>query len=164
MKKEFDVLVVLSGPEPQRTMLENIVMDQLKRVTLNTLVVRGIPEKSQRLKLSESLTVVSSLDSTALNIAMLTSDLIISRPGYSTIMDIAALGCKAVLIPTPGQTEQEYLAGELERKKLFFVQRQESFDLIGALNQSKKYTGFATLEIDNSRLQETVRRFLMKIH
>jgi len=164
MKKEFDVLVVLSGPEPQRTVLENIVMEQLKNVKLNTLVVRGIPEKSQRIKLSESISVVSSLDSNALNIAMLTSDLIVSRPGYSTIMDIAALGCKAVLIPTPGQTEQEYLAGELERKKLFFVRRQENFDLLEALNQSRNYTGFARREFDSSILRETVCRFLMRIN
>ncbi len=164
MKREFDVLVVLSGPEPQRTAFENILMEQLKNVKLNVLFVRGIPEKSQRIKLSESISVVSSLDSKALNIAMLTSDLIISRPGYSTIMDIAALGCKAVLIPTPGQTEQEYLAGELERKKLFFVQRQENFDLLEALNQSKNYTGFARNEFDNSTLRETVRRFLMRIN
>lgn len=164
MKKEFDVLVVLSGPEPQRTALENIVMEQLKSVKLNTLVVRGIPEKSQRIKLPESISVVSSLDSNALNAAMLTSDLIISRPGYSTVMDIAVLGCKAVLIPTPGQTEQEYLARELERKKLFCVQRQENFDLHEALNQSKNYTGFTRKDFDNSLLRVTVRRFLMRIN
>ena len=164
VKKEFDVLVVLSGPEPQRTVLENIVMEQLKIAKLNTLFVRGIPEKSQHIKLSDSISVVSSLDSKALNTAMLTSGLIISRPGYSTIMDIAALGCKAVFIPTPGQTEQEYLADELERKKLFFVQRQKNFDLPEALKQSQNYTGFARNEFDSSLLRDTVRRFLMRIN
>jgi UDP-N-acetylglucosamine:LPS N-acetylglucosamine transferase len=139
-------------------------MEQLKIAKLNTLFVRGIPEKSQHIKLSDSISVVSSLDSKALNTAMLTSGLIISRPGYSTIMDIAALGCKAVFIPTPGQTEQEYLADELERKKLFFVQRQKNFDLPEALKQSQNYTGFARNEFDSSLLRDTVRRFLMRIN
>lgn len=164
IKKEIEVLIVLSGPEPQRTALENILLEQLKTLTTNVLVVRGIPETSQRIKLSESISIVSSLDSKALNKAMLSSEIIISRPGYSTIMDIAALGCKAVLIPTPGQTEQEYLAEELERKKLFYVQRQEHFDLQEALIQSKRYTGFVAKDFDNSLLRESVRAFLARIH
>ena len=91
-------------------------MEQLKTVQRKSLVVRGIPEKSQLIKLSEWVSVVSSLESEALNRAMLASDIIISRPGYSTIMDLDVLGKRAIFIPTPGQTEQEYLAAELKKE------------------------------------------------
>jgi predicted glycosyltransferase len=164
IRKEYDLLVVLSGPEPQRTLLENILMEQVKIVNCNTLVVRGLPEKSQRIRISESLSVVSSLESEALNKAMLASDIIISRPGYSTIMDIAALGSNAIFIPTPGQTEQEYIAGELEKKKLFFVARQETFDLRVALEKSRHYTGFSHGEFDNSALRDRIVQFLLRLN
>ena len=161
--KEYDVLVVLSGPEPQRTTLENIIMDQLKTVRCKSLVVRGIPEKSQHIKISESISVVSFLDSEALNRAMLASDIIISRPGYSTIMDLAALGKKAVFIPTPGQTEQEYLAAELVKNGKFCIQRQESFSLSSALEQAKQYPGFSERESSHSSPKDSIQKLISQL-
>ncbi len=158
--KEFDILVLLSGPEPQRTALENILMEQLKTVQCKSLVVRGIPEKSQHIKISDSISVVSSLDSTALNRAMLASELIISRPGYSTIMDLDVLGKRAIFIPTPGQTEQEYLAAELLKHGKVYVQRQESFSLIDALDQAKRYSGFSGRESSNLIPNDCIERLM----
>jgi UDP-N-acetylglucosamine:LPS N-acetylglucosamine transferase len=60
---------------------------------------------------------------------MLQSSLIISRSGYSTIMDLVVLEKKAVLVPTPGQTEQEYLAKLLEKKEHFIFINQHEFNL-----------------------------------
>ena len=158
--KEYDILVMLSGPEPQRTVLETLMMEQLKTVHYKTLVVRGIPEKTQHMKLSEWISVVSSLDSEALNRAMLASDIIISRPGYSTIMDLDVLGKRAIFIPTPGQTEQEYLAAELKRRGKFYTQHQEHFSLIDALEQAKQYPGFSPRQSHASDIKASVEKLL----
>jgi uncharacterized protein (TIGR00661 family) len=158
--KEYDILIILSGPEPQRTVLENIMMEQLKTIQRKSLVVRGIPEKSQHIKLSEWISVVSSLDSETLNRAMLASDIIISRPGYSTIMDLDALGKRAIFIPTPGQTEQEYLAAELKRSGKFYMQEQENFSLIDALEQAKLYPGFSPRVSYTSTVKVSIEKLL----
>ena len=158
--KKYDILVILSGPEPQRTALENIMMEQLKTVQRKSLVVRGIPEKSQHIKLSEWISVVSSLDSEALNRAMLASDIIISRPGYSTIMDLDVLGKRAIFIPTPGQTEQEYLAAELKKSGKFYMQQQEKFSLIDALEQAKLYPGFSPRVSHTSTVKVSIEKLL----
>ena len=163
IEKEFDILVLLSGPEPQRTALESIIMEQLKSINKKSLVVRGIPEKSQHIKLSEWITVVSSLDSSSLNDAMLASDIIISRPGYSTIMDLEVLGKRAIFIPTPGQTEQEYLAAELQKSGKFFVQRQDQFSLNDALEGGKQFPGFAMKETRASEFSSCIERLLARI-
>ena len=71
------------------------------------------------------------------------SEYIIARAGYSTIMDLAVTGRKAVLVPTPGQTEQEYLANYLEKKKIYFSATQESFDLDKVLKNAANYSGMS---------------------
>ena len=59
------------------------------------------------------------------------SDLIITRAGYSTIMELVSLKCSAVLIPTPGQTEQEYIASMLSDKQWFsFIPQNELNDKV----------------------------------
>ena len=84
-----------------------------------------------------------------LEIAMNQSNFVIARSGYSTIMDLAALGKKAFLIPTPGQFEQMYLAERINEKKIAPFCRQEDFS-IDKLAQITNYTGFkkSTSNID----------------
>ena len=161
--REYDILVMLSGPEPQRTVLENILIEQLKTVPRKSLVVRGIPEKTQHMKLSEWISVVSSLDSEALNRAMLASEIIVSRPGYSTIMDLDVLGKRAIFIPTPGQTEQEYLAAELKRSGKFYIQEQDNFSLVDALEQAEHYPGISPRESSTSTLKVSIEKLLEQL-
>ena len=75
------------------------------------------------------------------------SEIIISRSGYSTIMDLQKLQSKAIFVPTPGQTEQEYLANYLKEKRVCFYQKQNDFDLNKAINESKNYHGFVTRHV-----------------
>ena len=156
-------MVILSGPEPQRTVLENIVMEQLKTVPYKSLVVRGIPEKNQHIKFSESITAVSSLESEALNRAMLASDIILSRPGYSTLMDLEMLGKRAIFIPTPGQTEQEYLAANLLQKGTVYSHQQENFILVEALEKAKQYPGFSERKSDISTLKVHLEELIARV-
>ena len=88
------------------------------------------------------MTIKSHLNAKELNSTILSSDLIICRPGYSTIMDLAKLMKKAFFIPTPGQTEQEYLAKRFKKKNICYYQKQQQFDFEKALKESRKFTGF----------------------
>ena len=84
---------------------------------------------------------------------ILNSIVVISRPGYSSIMDLTTLGKRAIFIPTPGQTEQEYLARYLKDKKIYFSMEQDEFDLFYALEMSNNYPGMV-LENDYTELEK----------
>ncbi len=139
--KRYEALALVSGPEPQRKIFENLLRDQLKKWGRTALLVCGLPEREER-KEDGALKVVSHLPSVELNLAILESEMVISRPGYSTIMDLARLGKKAIFIPTPGQTEQEYLGHSLMERKIALCVRQDAFDVERALKQSLYYDGF----------------------
>ncbi len=138
MKRE--ILFLLSGPEPQRSIFETRMKEEVERAGCkNYFMVKGKPEATTALTENET----NHLPSTALNEIIASSELVISRSGYTTIMDLCKLGKKAIFIPTPGQTEQEYLAEQLKASGITFYQNQNEFDLALALTESKKYKGFA---------------------
>ncbi len=108
--KDYDVVALLSGLEPQRTIFEQQIMQEY--AGKNLLLVRGkINEPFCKIQ-KGSITIVPYLNDDDLVVALRGAETIIARSGYSTIMDFDALGVllKARLIPTPGQSEQEYLA------------------------------------------------------
>lgn len=113
-KKEYDNLVILSGPEPQRTRLENILTELLAQHSSKSLMVRGLVKEDNAIEHEGNLEKRDYLLSTELGNAIAMSKNIICRAGYSSIMDLHILNRKAILIPTPGQTEQEYLAERAE--------------------------------------------------
>jgi len=109
---DYDTIAVLSGIEPQRSILERSIIEQYRTAKHRTLIVSGQPQNSKQELQMGNITLVSHLSDTELASVILGCRHIVSRSGYSTIMDLAALNClhKAEFIPTPGQTEQEYLA------------------------------------------------------
>ncbi len=113
---EYKWLIILSGPEPQRTLLEKTLIDKFSVLTDPVLFVRGLPSGNNSLSLPEYFTVVNHMSTTQLEKAFSQSEYIISRSGYTTVMDVMALQKKSLLVPTPGQTEQEYLARHLAQK------------------------------------------------
>jgi len=132
----YRIVCVISGPEPQRTLLEDVLMKQLRRIDGQHLLVRGKPEPA----LDETIghvRRVSHLGGDPLTGALLQAELIVSRTGYTTLMDLERIGKSALVVPTPGQAEQEYL-GELHAKTgRFFVQAQERLDIADALGRSR---------------------------
>jgi uncharacterized protein (TIGR00661 family) len=137
----FELMVILSGPEPQRHIIENKILGQLKELNIKAIVVLGKTGAFYEEKLGEKVNVYSYLKADEQLKFMKQSELILCRSGYSSIMDLCALGKKAILVPTPGQTEQEYLARNFNKKKVFFSQDQHSFDLCAAIMKSEKYNG-----------------------
>ncbi|MEI8273918.1 MAG: hypothetical protein WCG08_14985 [Paludibacter sp.] len=107
----FDLVAVVSGVEPQRTIFENKLILKYKNGAEKVLIVRGQPQVEKIEMHVENITLVSHLPDAELVAVLLGSKKIICRSGYSSIMDLDVLNClsKAELIPTPGQTEQEYL-------------------------------------------------------
>jgi UDP-N-acetylglucosamine transferase subunit ALG13 len=109
---KYDIAVILSGPEPARANLEEKLMEILKDyIDLRIVLVRGTPKSPSYIKSGDqSIEVKHLIDTKTLQEIILSSSTIISRSGYSTIMDLHTLDKKAILIPTPNQPEQEYLA------------------------------------------------------
>lgn len=117
----YDISVVLSGPEPVRTHLEKKLVSFFKGRKEKVAFVRGVDTKDKKhlTDISSTIDFYGRLPSEKLNQIISSSNLIICRAGYSSIMDLYKLHKKAILIPTPGQTEQEYLATHLEDQVLF---------------------------------------------
>ena len=109
--RDYAVVAIISGLEPQRTIFEESLIDRFQHAKHNTLLVAGQPQKEKKETITGNVTLVSHLNDSELAAVLLGARKIVSRSGYSTIMDLAALNClhKAEFIPTPGQTEQEYL-------------------------------------------------------
>ena len=120
--------IVLSGPEPQRTQLENKLLTQLTRITDSVLFIRGLPGATNLPATPPNIICKNHLPQEALEMALLQSEWIISRTGYTTVMEILCLQKKAILIPTPGQTEQEYLAERLGLQNWAYSVLQERFE------------------------------------
>jgi hypothetical protein len=106
-------LAILSGAEPQRTMLEEELLTSLQDDPHESVIlVQGKIEAEPKITKVGKVTVYNYMNTEELKEYMLKADEIICRSGYSSIMDLYALGKlkNATLIPTPGQSEQEYLA------------------------------------------------------
>lgn len=111
--------IVLSGPEPQRSIMKTKLINALHNCKTPAIVLEGKPEKEEEENRKGNIIFYSHLKAAEMREMLLTSDVIISRSGYTTIMDLVFLNRSGLLIPTPGQTEQEYLAEHLSAQGWF---------------------------------------------
>lgn len=141
LEVKYDVTVLLSGPEPQRTILEKKLLNQLNNFQGKILFIRG-KVTSEKLQQPKNWEVRNLVLTNELEKLLNQSKLIIARSGYSTIMDLAVLGKKAFFIPTSGQNEQIYLAKRMQKLNIAPHSSQEKFKL-EQLNKVKNYCGFS---------------------
>jgi predicted glycosyltransferase len=134
----FDILVILSGPEPQRSIFEKKIINQAKKSKYKFLIVRGLVKKENLEEIDSNIIIYNYFTSAKLNIAMQKAKVVISRSGYTTLLDLAVIGQKALLVPTPGQTEQEYLAKSLHAKNIFPYQVQSKLNLEKGITDALK--------------------------
>lgn len=160
---EYDVAVVLSGPEPQRTYLEQRLLEQAMLLPQRFIFIQGKTKAKEHYYAAENVEVVSYLTSQELNEVLLASEIMICRSGYSSIMDLAALGKKALLIPTPGQTEQEYLADYFAQQNTFLVQKQDEIDLESGLERVAETTGFQPGQFETEAFLPCLEQWLQKL-
>lgn len=143
--KTFDLTIILSGPEPQRTMLEEILKTEIRSFSGKVLMVRGVVDPKQTVRTEKNITTYNFMTSDQLETALNQSRLVLSRSGYTTVMDLAKLQIKAFFIPTPGQYEQEYLARKLRHEGLVPSIKQDKFK-IENLIEVDLYKGLPDLE------------------
>ncbi|MBN2856947.1 MAG: hypothetical protein JXN63_00960 [Candidatus Delongbacteria bacterium] len=123
-----DYLFIISGPEPQRTIFEKKIIEQSDKLEGKKIIVRGVTE-SDEMYSAGSTVIYSSVKREKLTAMIKGAETVISRPGYSTVMELVSYGKKALFIPTPGQTEQEYLARYYKNKSYFSYVSQEEMEL-----------------------------------
>lgn len=127
VRLKYDLMVLLSGPEPQRSSLEEKIILELKKYAGKVVFVKGIVAEKQEISQAENITFYNFMQTEELEKALNESKLVLCRSGYTTIMDLAKLEKKAFFIPTPGQFEQEYLAKKLKEEGLVSFCKQDDF-------------------------------------
>ncbi|PBI92356.1 undecaprenyldiphospho-muramoylpentapeptide beta-N- acetylglucosaminyltransferase [Flavobacterium sp. ACN2] len=143
--KIYDLMIILSGPEPQRTFLDEKLQKEAANYPGKVVFVQGIVEKSQEKWQAGNVTYYNFMNSKQLEQTFNESEFVLCRSGYTTVMDLAKLGKKAFFIPTPGQYEQEYLAIKLQDENLVPYAMQDDFS-IEDLSKVKSFQGLSQFE------------------
>ncbi|MFC4738705.1 glycosyltransferase [Flavobacterium ponti] len=141
MPIKYDLMVLLSGPEPQRTILEDKIITELEHYPKKVIFIKGVIEKKQFKEKIGNITFYNFMNSEELETTFNESNHILCRSGYTTVMDLAKLNKKAFFIPTPGQYEQEYLAKKFDKEGIIPSCKQEKFK-IEKLEKITFYKGF----------------------
>ncbi len=139
--KPLDYFVIISGPEPQRTIFEQIIFEQIANLEGRIIGALGTPEKDYKIRIGGAI-FYSYLSREEIVACMSASKFIIARPGYTTMMEMVELGKKGLFVPTPGQIEQEYLARYFMDNGWCYSARQIGISLSDAVAQAKTYDGF----------------------
>lgn len=164
VQKKWKVLAVVSGPEPQRSLFETILRNQLMEIHESTLLVKGLPGDSLITQTNEYLHEVNHLNAEQLQTALLAAEFVVCRSGYSSVMDLVILGQQnCMMVPTPGQPEQEYLAEKLQAEGIVYSATQNEFNLNQAMHEVISRKGFV-LPTHQTLLQVAIDDLINAIH
>lgn len=158
-EKKDHLLCMLSGPEPQRTIFEELVMQQLKSWPHTATVVRGLPGDSTEIQSGTNVTIFNHLPAEKLNQEIAIAEFVIARSGYSSVMDLLLQNKKTILVPTPGQTEQIYLAKSLSEQQKIITSKQRSFSLTEMLERAGKFQ-YQLNDPGANNIESVIRKFL----
>lgn len=156
------LLIIISGPEPQRTIFEKKIIQDIAHYNGTATVVRGLPATGSIIPSTNMLKFHNHLSSADLENEIATSEFVISRSGYSTIMDLITMQKKSILVPTPGQTEQEYLGKFLMDKRIVFSMKQHEFTLNEALRKASIFDYSLPIIDNNIDFNQLVEAFMAK--
>ncbi|WP_417600879.1 glycosyltransferase family protein [Owenweeksia hongkongensis] len=145
VEKKYRIATILSGPEPQRTLLETKLLKELSKLEGQHLMIRGT-DRPMKVEIPENVKVKDLVGAEGVYDAISKAKTTISRSGYSSLMDYYALKNHALLIPTPGQPEQEYLARFQLHKGRFAYVGQDYINLPEDLAKAEMYKGFKDIE------------------
>lgn len=158
----YDLVIILSGPEPQRTIFEKNILEQIREIDGNIILIRGLPGQKTKPENFKHVTIENHLPANEMNIILAKSKLVLCRSGYTSVMDLSLLRKKAILVPTPGQTEQEYLAKYLLEKQYFYSAQQENFSLKKAIENVQSFR-FKSQEIEPERFKKILNEFVLSL-
>ena len=157
------LLIILSGPEPQRSILENIIIKQIAHYNGTATIVRGLPASTSLVPSTNSILFYNHLLAEEMNKEMQKAEFVIARCGYSTVMDLITLQKKSIFIPTPGQTEQEYLAKYLMEKAFAFCLDQRNVSLEDILKKAKSFSYQLPPMNDEAKLRKVIEDFVRSL-
>ena len=162
-KVEPDRLFIsLSGPEPQRTVWEDKIVNEIVYYKGKATIVRGLPDSERQMPSTNELIFYNHLPTAQFAAEMNAAAWVICRSGYSTVMDLARTGKKAVLVPTPGQPEQGYLARHLSETGFAPFLSQQDFTIAKALELARTFN-YRSFDDRRSRLAELVNTLVAKV-
>jgi len=140
--QDVDLFISISGPEPPRTQLERTILRKVRQIEGDRIVVAlGKPEVKETRHIDGRVEVHGFLDRARQQEMLNRARFVVCRSGYTTVMELAELGRKALFIPTPGQTEQVYLGRYYEERGYFHTVDQYELDLAPDIEAAKAYTG-----------------------
>jgi hypothetical protein len=159
--RDLDYLVMVSGPEPQRTRLEEILLPMTQELDGSRVVLLGSPQRKCKVTGSGDCSIRTYVTNEEKAALMNRAKFVICRSGYTTMMELAELRKKAGLfIPTPGQTEQEYLSWYYEQKGWFLSKSQYGLDLSGDISTARKYAGFPAMPATDANVRHLYENLL----
>jgi uncharacterized protein (TIGR00661 family) len=158
VKKDIDYLISISGPEPQRSFLEEKLAAQVGKLQGNVVMTLGKAEDYSVVK-KKHLTTYTFVNKDLREELLNRAKLVVSRSGYSTIMDVAVVGTKALFIPTPGQIEQEYLSEYHNKLGTFYSVSQNSIHLESDVSIAQEKTGI-TKECNVNKTVENILQII----
>ncbi|MEO6894089.1 MAG: glycosyltransferase [Ginsengibacter sp.] len=160
--KAYDLLIILSGPEPQRTIFEKLILEQIKDINGNILLIRGLPGGKTKPANFKQVTIENHLPANEMNTALEKSEMVLCRSGYTSVMDLSIMQKKAILVPTPGQTEQEYLAKYLLGKQYFLSEEQENFSIKNAMEKVRSFP-FKNPDLKMDEFKKIISEFVVEL-
>lgn len=143
------LLILLSGPEPQRTMLSELLWRQVQHYKGKLVFIEGSNETATPDNIPGNISYYKRVTKEVLQPLLEAACMVICRSGYSTLMDLAVLDKPAILVPTPGQTEQEYLGKHLHKEGVFYHAPQKTFNLSKVLAATAQFP-FHKLQLENA--------------
>lgn len=155
LTKDIDYFISLSGPEPQRSILEKRIIEQIDELQGSIVMSLGKTEETD-VPTDKNIQIYTYLSKEKREELLNRSNMVISRSGYSTIMDLATIGNKALMIPTPGQIEQEYLAQHLKKSNICHTTTQDKLQLEKDTKLAQKTKGFPV----TGNIEKTVENVL----
>jgi UDP-N-acetylglucosamine transferase subunit ALG13 len=154
------LLFILSGPEPQRSILEDKIVNEVSHYSHTATIVRGLPLSLSVIPSTGMIKFYNHLPALELSEEIAKAEWVISRSGYSTVMDLVKTKKKSILIPTPGQTEQEYLARHLHQNHVALSIHQNNFFLESAIESAKNFKYHFPVMSGQDQIKAAVHGFL----
>jgi hypothetical protein len=162
--KIFRNTIILSGPQPQKEILKQKLLTILKSDDSANVLFEALPGNGTASRRIGKIICYNHLPCPEMQDIIEHSENIISRSGYTTLMDLVSLNCTATIIPTPGQTEQEYLAEYLSENGWFYSMSQNEInkDLLKR-RSGKIFPGEALIQ-SKFLLETAINELLEKRH
>jgi UDP:flavonoid glycosyltransferase YjiC (YdhE family) len=158
--QDLDYLIIVSGPEPQRSKLEEIILKQAHKLPGDKVILLGSPQRERHERLDQH-TIIHSYVSTEEKVELMNrAKFVVSRSGYTTMMELAELDMRyGLLTPTPGQTEQEYLSRYYAKQGWFYSRSQYKLKFPQDMDKAMEFKGFPKMP----KTEENVKKLYQKI-